>query len=154
QGVGTFVAQDLHAGLTQSLLWALRYAQVTDREIIDLAQLVETQCALLAAHRRTDEDLVDLQDVLQPATTRDDLAAPQTASDAARFHAALVACAHNRALTAVYGPLLALIGGTAESEPIGPGSSVAEQHRRIAECIRQGDVEATRVAMRQHSHAS
>jgi len=152
QGIGTSVAQDANAGLVGSFRWALRHQQITRGEVVELGNLLETKIAMLAARRRTDEDLVQMQHILREYEHLAPTALwEQTSAFCVQFHSAIIQAAHNRAILAVLRPLIELILGSAEPQQSADAAeAIAQQHRRIFQCIQSGDPEATRIAMEQH----
>jgi GntR family transcriptional regulator, transcriptional repressor for pyruvate dehydrogenase complex len=152
QGVGTSVTKDADAGLVESFRWALLRRQVTRREVVELGSILETQIAVLAALRRTEEDLRELEGILHdyerlaPAAPWEQISACQV-----QFHTAVMRAAHNRAILAVLEPLIELVLGSAEPQQPGEAAvTTYQQHQRIFECIQNSDPEATRAAMEQH----
>jgi DNA-binding FadR family transcriptional regulator len=106
--------------------------------------------AALAARRRTEADLSELERALQdcerlaPTGARE-----ETSACHAQFHAAVLRAAHNQAVCAVLEPLSELILDSAEPQQ-SEGSFPLEQHQRLYRSIRAGDPEATRVAVEEH----
>lgn len=120
-------------------------------DVLDAREALETKLAELAARRRTDADLAELDAAL--ADMRREVADGRLGLDGdRRFHAAVTAAAHS-ALLADF--MRTIAGEIAESrgeslrQPGRPSRSLA-QHERIAEAIRAGDARAAVTAMRRH----
>lgn len=152
QGVGTSVSKDLDSGLVQSFTWALRHSQVTRREVAELASIIETQSALLATVRRTDADVAQLDTALSQCDCASGGASwEQISACHNRFHSALIRAAHNRALLAAFEPLTEVVFANTELEQSTDAVwHTCEQHRRILDCVRSGDVALTRAALEAH----
>jgi DNA-binding FadR family transcriptional regulator len=98
QGDGTFVRRNVDA--TETMRNIDRAAQ---RDHLELQCVLETECARLAAQRRTEEDLVHLQQLLEARGERDihqDMAQFVEADRA--FHIGIAGATHNQALEALY----------------------------------------------------
>jgi GntR family transcriptional repressor for pyruvate dehydrogenase complex len=152
QGVGTLVASDASAALTDAIRRVLRSLQVTQPELIDLARTLETEIAVLAAERRTDQDLARLHDILADyATAASEGSWEDAQACHARLHTEVVEAAHNRAILGLLGPLLDVIRPSAMADHLGGSALLTQQqHARILECIQQGDRQATRAEMEEH----
>lgn len=120
-------------------------------DILEAREALETKLAELAAQRRTDADLAEIDAAL------DEMRAEIESGDLGdegdrRFHAAITAAAHNATLT---GFMHTIADEIAESrneslrQPHRPPKSL-EQHERIATAIRAGEPRAAVTAMRRH----
>ncbi|GAB3277610.1 FadR/GntR family transcriptional regulator [Actinocorallia lasiicapitis] len=141
QGSGTYVVATSELAGVMSR----RFAGVAPADIKELRFMLETSAAGLAATRRTDADLADLEAALirrEEAWKSDDLEA-FVATDTA-FHRAVVAAAHNPALTTLYADL----GDVLHDELKGyfSGASLTPDrhidHARLVAAIRSGDPDA------------
>jgi GntR family transcriptional repressor for pyruvate dehydrogenase complex len=120
-------------------------------DVLDARDALETKLAALAATRRTDKDLAEIEAALtamSEAVERGELGVPEDQ----RFHAAVTAAGHS----ALLGDFMAEISlSIAESrteslrQPGRPAQSLS-QHRLIADAVRAGDPEAAAHAMHHH----
>jgi GntR family transcriptional repressor for pyruvate dehydrogenase complex len=120
-------------------------------DVLDARDALETKLAALAATRRTDKDLAEIEAALtamSEAVERGELGVPEDQ----RFHAAVTAAGHS----ALLGDFMAEISlSIAESrteslrQPGRPAQSLS-QHRLIADAVRAGAPEAAAHAMHHH----
>ena len=120
-------------------------------DVLDAREAVETKLAELAAMRRTDADLTEMDAALD--MMREEIAAGKLGEEGdRRFHAAIAAAAHSELLAEF---MRAMSGQVAESrheslqQPRRPPRSL-QQHEKIAEAIHRGDDAAAVRAMRRH----
>jgi GntR family transcriptional repressor for pyruvate dehydrogenase complex len=120
-------------------------------EIIETRDALETKIAALAAVRRTDEDLVRIDDALH-GMEADIRSGGRGVEGDERFHGAVTAAAHSLLLARLMDEIGDLILETrieSLSQPDRPAKSLAG-HRAIAEAIRAGDPAAAAAAMHEH----
>ena len=120
-------------------------------DVLDAREGLETKLAELAAARRTDEDMAEIDAALE--AMRDEIESGQIGQDGdRRFHAAVTTAAHS-ALLAEFMRTIAkeIAESRTESlrQPRRPSKSLA-QHERIADAIRSGDARAAASAMGRH----
>ncbi|MFC7886121.1 FadR/GntR family transcriptional regulator [Streptomyces sp. NPDC057376] len=139
QGSGTYVvATSELAGVMQR-----RFAEADPRHIAELRSTLESAAARLAAERRTDKDLRQLDALLarrEEAWQTGDAEAYVTADST--FHLAVVAASHNDVMTAMYADLGEVmrdwlrvdVGGELTPE-------TRMDHTRLVDAIRAGDAE-------------
>ncbi|MFE0812836.1 FadR/GntR family transcriptional regulator [Streptomyces sp. NPDC058794] len=139
QGSGTYVvATSELAGVMQR-----RFAEADPRHIAELRSTLESAAARLAAERRTEKDLKQLDALLarrEEAWQTGDAEAYVTADST--FHLAVVAASHNDVMTAMYADLGEVmrdwlrvdVGGELTPE-------TRMDHTRLVEAIRAGDAE-------------
>lgn len=120
-------------------------------EALEAREALETKLVELAAQRRTEQDLAEIDAAL--AEMREELAAGELGAEGdRRFHAAITAAAHNSLLTEF---MRAIAGEIAETrresllQPHRPPKSLG-QHERIAEAVRNSQPRAAVTAMRRH----
>lgn len=120
-------------------------------EIIEAREALETKLAALAAVRRTDEDLEQIEQALV-FMERDIESGGRGVEGDELFHAAITAAGHSLLLARLMGEISELIKETrieSLSEPGRPRDSL-DGHRKIADAIRRGDVDAAAAAMHDH----
>ncbi|MEL3947963.1 MULTISPECIES: FadR/GntR family transcriptional regulator [Streptomyces] len=140
QGSGTYVvATSELAGVMQR-----RFADAHPRHIAELRATLESSAAKLAAERRTERDLRQLDTLLarrEEAWASGDAEAFVTADST--LHLAVVAASHNDVMTAMYADLGEVLRDWLR-EDIGRELSPETymDHGRLVEAIRAGDAEA------------
>ncbi len=120
-------------------------------DLLELRRVVEIELAVLAALRRTPEDLETLHSLLQQMKTVLDDPVAYTRLDIA-FHQAIFDAARNRLLTqALRSASQALLVGRliSSQRPGGPAASV-RGHEEILEAIEAGDQTQARTVMHKH----
>ncbi len=148
-GDGTVLTEASHG--QQRIVEAIRAHADRLPEVIETRDALETKIAGLAAVRRTDEDLVRIDDALA-AMAADIEAGGRGVEGDERFHGAVTAAAHSLLLARLMDEIGDLIKETrieSLSQPGRPQNSLAG-HRAIAEAIRAGDPEAAATAMHAH----
>ncbi|AXG77158.1 FadR/GntR family transcriptional regulator [Streptomyces paludis] len=140
QGSGTYVvATSELAGVMHR-----RFADADPRHIAELRSTLESSAARLAAQRRTDRDLRQLESLLarREAAWAAGEAEPFVAADGA-LHMAVVAASHNEVLTAVYADLGHVMRDWLRDD-VGPELRPENHvdHARLVAAIRAGDAEA------------
>jgi GntR family transcriptional repressor for pyruvate dehydrogenase complex len=120
-------------------------------DVLEAREAMETKLAELAAHRRTEEDLAEIDDAL--TQMREEIDAGELGLNGdRRFHAAVTAAARSSLLAQF---MQSIAGQIAESrqeslqQPGRPPRSLA-QHQRIADAIRASEPAAAAAAMRRH----
>ena len=140
QGSGTYVvATSELAGVMHR-----RFAGADPRHIAELRSSLESSAARLAARRRTEKDLKQLDALLlrrEEAWESGDAEAFVTAD--ATFHMAVVAASHNDVMTALYADLGEVLRDWLRDDVGGDMSPETHMdHSRLVDAIRAGD-EAT-----------
>ncbi|MFG3112678.1 FadR/GntR family transcriptional regulator [Streptomyces tendae] len=137
QGSGTYVvATSELAGVMQR-----RFADADPRHIAELRSTLESAAARLAAERRTERDLKQIDGLLlrrEEAWESGDAEAFVSAD--ATFHLAVVAASHNDVMTAMYADLGEVMRDWLRGD-VGEGMSPAMHmdHARLVDAIRAGD---------------
>ncbi|MEW2000899.1 FadR/GntR family transcriptional regulator [Streptomyces coelicoflavus] len=137
QGSGTYVvATSELAGVMQR-----RFAGAAPQHIAELRSTLESAAARLAAERRTDKDLKQIDGLLlrrEEAWESGEAEAFVTAD--ATFHLAVVAASHNDVMTAMYADLSEVLRDWLRGD-VGEGMSPAMHmdHGRLVDAIRAGD---------------
>lgn len=120
-------------------------------DVFDAREALETKLAELAAERRTDDDMAEIDAALDDMRAQVDSGDHGNDGDR-RFHAAITAAAHSTMLAEF---MRTIADDIAESrreslrQPGRPPRSLA-QHERIADAIRAGHGRAAATAMRRH----
>ncbi|MFD5299201.1 FadR/GntR family transcriptional regulator [Streptomyces mutabilis] len=139
QGSGTYVvATSELAGVMQR-----RFAEADPRHVAELRSTLESAAARLAAERRTEKDLKQLDALLarrEDAWQTGDAEAYVTADST--FHLAVVAASHNDVMTAMYADLGEVMRDWLR---VDVGSELTPEtrmdHTRLVDAIRAGDAE-------------
>lgn len=135
----------------RQVLAALRDRRHRLREVIEAREALEVKIAALAAERRTDEDLAEIDASLQLMAEDIEEGGRGVAGDE-RFHAAVTAAAHSGLLASLMREISELIRESrveSLSQPDRPSQSLAG-HRRVADAIRAADASAASGAMGDH----
>jgi len=149
-GQGAFVRARPETGIDSELAAAL--AKGVTPDLVEARQVVAVDIARLAALRRTDEDLVALQKVIDMQRQALD-AGRRTILEGLRFDLAVADAAHNEVLAGVMRSFqrLMLPRARAVYERIPDFGRVdLEMHEGICSAIRDGDGDAAAEAMRVH----
>ncbi|WP_344519348.1 FadR/GntR family transcriptional regulator [Paractinoplanes durhamensis] len=123
-------------------------------DVLDAREALETKLAELAARRRTEEDLAEIDRALEYMRAEIDAGELGIEGDR-RFHAAVTAAAHSALMAQFMQSMAERIGESRHEslrQPGRPARSFA-QHQRIAEAIRAGHAPAAAAAMRRHVHS-
>ncbi|MFF4258688.1 FadR/GntR family transcriptional regulator [Streptomyces sp. NPDC001663] len=147
-GGGTYLLRDrLQAEPLETMIERRRRLP----DVLDARDALETKLAALAAVRRTDQDLAEIDTALAAmaaAVERGELGVDEDQ----RFHAAVTAAAHSTLLADFMAEIsLSIAESRTESlrQPGRPARSL-DQHRGIAEAIRARDPERAAAAMHTH----
>jgi GntR family transcriptional repressor for pyruvate dehydrogenase complex len=136
---------------TTKVVDALRRHAQRLPEIIEARDALESKLAGLAAVRRTEEDLVRIDEAL--AVMAADIASGGRGVEGdEQFHAAVTEAGHSALLQRMMGEIADLVEETrieSLSQPDRPSESL-EGHRRIAAAIRDGNAAAAAAAMSDH----
>ncbi|MFI8087834.1 FadR/GntR family transcriptional regulator [Streptomyces sp. NPDC086080] len=137
QGSGTYVvATSELAGVMHR-----RFADADPRHIAELRSTLESAAARMAAERRTEKDLKQIDTLLlrREETWEAGDAEAFVAADAT-FHLAVVAAAHNDVMTTMYADLSEVLRDWLRGDVGGDMSSEARMdHGRLVDAIRAGD---------------
>ncbi|MDS1270475.1 FadR/GntR family transcriptional regulator [Lipingzhangella sp. LS1_29] len=140
-----------HPVSEEHILAVLRDRDNRRAEIIEARQALEVKLAELAAQRRTERDLAEIDAALEDM--RADINGGGRGEEADhRFHSAVTQAAHSRLLTRMMAELAPLIAETRHDSLSQPGRPAAslDGHERIAEAIRSGEPRRASEAMRTH----
>ncbi|HEY3685374.1 MAG TPA: FadR/GntR family transcriptional regulator [Streptosporangiaceae bacterium] len=120
-------------------------------EILDARDAIETKLAELAARRRDDADIAEMDAALaamRAAIDRGELCVEEDR----RFHGAIIAAARSQLLADFMAHLSGEVDESRRESLRQPGRPVQslEQHVRVADAIRDGDPERAAAAMHAH----
>ncbi|ABO50703.1 transcriptional regulator, GntR family [Desulforamulus reducens MI-1] len=154
-GEGTFVRKLGNKPMTDIMSFAVITGKDTLFELLELRKIVETEAASLAAQRRTEEDINNIEKWLKQMKLDIEKGNLGDISDI-NFHYALTDAAHNSLLTR----LMNSISETMKKEMVTVRLNLYEAHRTpwklyhqhevITEAIKKGDAEGARAAMLDH----
>lgn len=151
---GTFVtlpeASEVGDSLIESLEWLTMADQITVGELLEAREMLEVPASGLAATRRSQEDLAELEAAL-PDTPRD---LSPTFESSRNFHVLIVNASGNRLLETMTRPLFVVLQNRflRDRAPESFWKRVDEEHRAIYEAIAAGDRLAAEYEMREHLH--
>jgi GntR family transcriptional repressor for pyruvate dehydrogenase complex len=139
------------AAESMKLLLSMQSGETGVDKVSEARHIIEIEIAALAASRRTDEDLQDLEAIL--GETRQHLDDPEVyiKSDVA-FHAALARATKNELLVIILDSLVEVMIEVRLLTLRVPGitSLALSHHERILEAVSAGDPEAAKAAMDAH----
>jgi GntR family transcriptional regulator, transcriptional repressor for pyruvate dehydrogenase complex len=150
-GEGTFVREVSIESLIQPLALVMAAQREAIGELFEARRLLEPLIAGLAATRATREEVHEMERILDEQSK--EVAAGQTGlAQDARFHAAIGAAAHNRAITRIVNALIDLLAQSREDALNTPGRPERshQDHRRVLAAIVGRDEAAARQAMLDH----
>ena len=152
-GSGT-VVRDLTAAAaaeSMSLILRLHSAKLDYTKVVEVRRLLEVEIAGLAAERRTERNLEDIETILREAESQ--LEDPETFIQTdIEFHAALAEATQNELFAVLLDSISDIM---VEVRMLGlkvPGTPrrAVVYHRSIFDCIKVGDAAGAREAMRRH----
>lgn len=152
-GQGAFVANPA-AGLEAPDAIAVALARGVTRDLFEARRIIEVETARLAAQRRTETDLRDIEQALADHA-RAIADGTLAVEPSVRFHTCIAQAAHSEVLAgcvASFGTVLTEHGVALEAEP-GYREWEIEQHRHVYEPIRAGDPDDAAARMREHLDA-
>ncbi|HET7341012.1 MAG TPA: FadR/GntR family transcriptional regulator, partial [Methylomirabilota bacterium] len=150
-GEGTFVREVSIDALVEPLALLMVSQREAIGELFEARRLLEPSLAALAAVRATPDETQEMERILEEQAK--EVAGGGTGlSQDARFHAAIGAAAHNRAITRLAHAIIDLLTQSREDSLNTPGRPTRshEDHRRILGAIARHDAEAARQAMLDH----
>ncbi len=151
-GKGVIVSPSSSGALGASLNAVFRLHDGTLFHLMEYRTILETEIARLAAVRRTDDNLREMEKSLQDLEA--EIESPRGYVDAdVAFHDALVAATQNPVLINVTGSLQSLLVESREITFRGPPAGAARAlnaHRRIYEAVKAQDPEGAVAAMQDH----
>jgi GntR family transcriptional regulator, transcriptional repressor for pyruvate dehydrogenase complex len=153
-GEGTFVRQVSIESLIEPLALLMVSQREAIGELFEARRLLEPSLAALAAGRATPEEIGDMERILEEQAAEITAGRTGLAQDA-KFHAAIGAAAHNRAITRIAHAIMDLLTQSREESLNTPGRPTRshEDHRRVLAAITARDAEGARRAMLEHLSA-
>ena len=151
QGGGNYVRAPSIAHIVSPLSAIIQHNRQLQDELMDARLVFEPAVCWLAAQRRTEDDLANIETILERQRRRVEQGELAVEEDTA-FHLALAEATHNQVvprLIETINDLLLESRVRSLRTPDRPRRSL-EGHLRIAEALRAGDAEAARQAARDH----
>jgi GntR family transcriptional regulator, transcriptional repressor for pyruvate dehydrogenase complex len=148
-GQGVFVRNPEAAAVPRGI--AVPLSRGITRDLLEARMLVEVHVARLAAERRTELDLSDIEECLSDHTRAIELGEPAV-ERSVRFHVRIGEAAHSEVLSSLvssFAEMMAERGPTLEAKP-GYREWELAQHRSVFEPIRAGDPELAAERMSAH----
>jgi GntR family transcriptional repressor for pyruvate dehydrogenase complex len=153
QGSGTFVSANLVPSVSRALVLSAKPEEASLLSLMEFRGPLEVQAAQLAAERRTDLEAVEIvASAGRTVAMNDETDFNHFGAEDDHFHALIYTAARNPYLLTVLGAIreiqhtaVQLIVSASGSIPI-----ASEQHRKTAEAVAAGDVEAAGAAMKEH----
>lgn len=149
---GAFLTAPSADRVGEGLADLLSMSALTAGEVTETRKIVEFGALPLVVERATDDDIDALFKLVEEGQAAID-EGRYTMDMSARFHARVAECAHNTALEtllqAFYGPLLMSLREAHEHAPT-MGKRGTEEHRKLAEAIRDRDLPAAQRVMSEH----
>lgn len=149
QGSGTYVRQ-----LTAGSGWEPLLRRAAILEVYEVRQALEVQAAVLAAERRTPEDIARINELEADRTRMRDLARDSAFIEAdVAFHQAVVTAAHNPLLAEMFASFTSVLRETL-ADVISDASlgeiDSSPAHTRLATAVAAGDPAAAERATHDH----
>jgi DNA-binding FadR family transcriptional regulator len=154
RGGGAFVRQPGSDAVVNSVELLVRGRQVRLSALLETREAIEPTCAALAATRRTDDDLEQLDGLNREIdAARQDLAAFLAVN--VRWHIAVADASQNELLSAFMHSLSRTLYTSTENEEFvdaGVRDTAVRAHLAVTQAIRAGDAAAARRRMERHVH--
>lgn len=137
--------------LIPSLAEELVETHIDHPAIWETRQALETQCARLAAHRATGDDLAELAAALEEMAAEIEAGEPGLTGDR-RFHVGVATASHNPILVSLLESMRTALDRTSTTSltRTGQPATSLEDHRRIYAAIRAGEATTAADAMLEH----
>ena len=150
-GDGTYLTQDASSTLRAPIDFLILVDGISFQELYEARRIVEPELAALAAKRRTEEDLQELETSLDVLRTEPNLSGVELAAEDLRFHEIIWRIAGNRVCQRMFASLqLALTRGLNVVSRMKDERFPLDGHQAIYEAIRAGDAERARKVMFDH----
>lgn len=136
------------------LLYILSFEKTTGKELFELRQALQLEMVSLAATTRTPEDVDALRDMIRTMEAQKTADANVMSELDDAFHQKLLEIAGNRLVCKLMDTIRPMIrkqlAGHIQNESLAHRDQTIADHKRIVECIAQGDGAAARQAMYLH----
>jgi len=136
------------------LLYILSFEKTTGKELFELRQALQLEMVSLAAANRTDEDIQTLRTMIQQMEDQKTADAEVLSRLDDDFHQKLLEVSGNRLVCKLMETIRPMIrkqlAGHIENETLAHRDQTIADHKRITECVAQGDGAAARQAMYLH----
>jgi GntR family transcriptional repressor for pyruvate dehydrogenase complex len=151
RGNGAFAVAPLRNALNHSLNLLLETDETDVVELFEVRRILEGEAAALAASRRSDHDLEDLDEAVE-AMERGLGSEPAFIEADLRFHLIVAEATRNRVVTHLMHAIRDLLQRSLSSAYHVPGSPerAVEMHRRIVDAVAASDPHAARALMLEH----
>lgn len=149
---GTVVRRPDASALVRSLNVFVRGRGIRMRSLLEIRELIEPECAALAAERRTDESLAGLEEV-SVRLTASAAELPAFLDLNVQWHVAIAEASHNELLGAFMQALSMEIRQATDVDGLNSEDVVTHTvraHARILDAIRAQDPDAARRRMQRH----
>lgn len=149
---GAFVTKPSAEQLGEGLADLISLTPITSTDVTEMRIIVELGILPLVVKRATAADLDDLFTIVRAG--KEALAeGTYTMERSAAFHIRVADCTHNPAIVALvqsfHGPLLMSLREASVAAPL-MGHRGTDEHQKLAEAIRDRDVDAAIAVMRRH----
>ena len=136
------------------LLYILAFEKTTGKELFELRQALQLEMVSLAATTRTAEDVQALRDMISQMEAQKAAGADVLSRLDDEFHQKLLEISGNRLVCKLMDTIRPMIrqqlAGHIQNETLSHRDQTIADHKRIVECIAQGDGAAARQAMYLH----
>lgn len=154
---GAIVQEVSLDGVVQSLDAVIQYQRISLENVLEFRRVNESAAVCLAAQRRTDEDLVSLEQVLVEADSYRTDTRRFIACDV-KFHSLIAEAAKNEVFGIIFQVCRNVIGDSIENAIMaqeeagekGMKENIIQMHREILEHIRKKDPLKAKAAMEYH----
>jgi GntR family transcriptional regulator, transcriptional repressor for pyruvate dehydrogenase complex len=151
QGDGTYLKKADAALLPQIIEWGLLIGEQRTMDLVEARQFIEIDLAELAAIRRTDEDLADMERYLRRMERSFNDSTAFVEADVA-FHLKIAEAARNSVLRDIHSSIQALLRAWIGRVIAAADSAVPsfEEHIPVFDAVRDQDPERAKLAMEAH----
>lgn len=149
---GTVVVRDLGQVLNEPLKYRILQQRLDRQELLEARKVLEAELASLAAMRRTDDDIDNMQDIIERGGKSMDCAPAEFVKLDFEFHLAIAESTQNKVLTEMFDTVRQLLYDTHIRVCEIPGIVQRSHnfHRHIFAAVKDGDPMTARSRMIQH----
>ncbi len=151
QGTGTIVREVTAASIVTPFADALNHRRELVSELLDFRRMLEPPLAARAATHATDEDIVEMEEILNRQQEKQRRGDAAIAEDT-EFHYSVAMASENSVVLKVLDILMDLLRETRERslQVDGRPQKSLAGHRKVLAAIKRRDAEAAKDAMRHH----